>query len=105
MTWKSATFEEVRRKVEADLAACSPEQVSAFLKYAVQPYAAPLIRYGRQETVIVVARKATEVIYWEDVEEGFNLSPIDAGGCILEHRCNQDCLGLALNTWIENRAG
>jgi hypothetical protein len=55
------------------------------------------------ETVIVVARKGKEVIYWEDVEEGFNLSPVAEDGRILEHWCNQDELGLALNAWVEGR--
>jgi hypothetical protein len=55
------------------------------------------------ENVVVAARRGEEVIYWEDVEEGFNLSPIAPDGRILEHWCNQDALGLALNAWIEGR--
>ena len=55
------------------------------------------------ETVVVVARKGEEVIYWEDGEEGFNVSPIAQDGRILEHWCNQDELGHALNAWIDGR--
>ena len=33
-----------------------------------------------REHVIVVARKGSEVIYWEDVEEGFNLSNVSDTG-------------------------
>lgn len=55
------------------------------------------------ETVVVVARKGEEVIYWEDVEEGFNVSPIGEGRRILEHWCNQDELRHALNAWIDGR--
>jgi hypothetical protein len=49
---------------------------------------------------VVVARNGGEVVYWEDVEEGFNLSPIDNNGLIVEHSCNQDDLGIALRPWL-----
>ena len=50
--------------------------------------------------VVVVARNVNEVIYYEDVEDGFNVSPLGPRGEILEHWCNQDELRLALNCWI-----
>jgi len=74
-----------------------------FNRYAVEPYAAPLTRYGKDDTVVVVARNGNEAIYYEDVEEGFNVSPLGPHGEILEHRCNQDELKFALNYWIEGR--
>jgi hypothetical protein len=55
------------------------------------------------ESVVVVARRQDEVIYWEDVEESFNRSPVSTEGKILEHWCNQDELRFALNSWIEGR--
>jgi len=80
-----------------------PSRVDAFEKYAVTPYLAPILRYGKTESLVVVARNGSEVIYWEDVEGGFNVSPVDEDGQILEHWCNQDELGFALNTWIKGR--
>jgi hypothetical protein len=103
MQQHSATIEVVNKLVADDLSLCDPQQIATFKQYAVQPYLAPIVRYGNIESVVVVARRGNEVIYWEDVEEGFNASPIDADGRILEHRCNQDELGLALNGWIEGR--
>jgi hypothetical protein len=102
--WHPATIEEVKKIVRADLADCDEEQIRAFKRYAVEPYVAPILRYGELENVAVVARKGDEVIYWEDVEEGFNLSPIAPNGRILEHWCNQDELRFAINAWIEGRA-
>ena len=43
------------------------------------------------------------MIYCEDEEDGFNVSPVGADGQILEHWCNQDELKYALNYWIEGR--
>ena len=103
MEWKPASIETVERIVQADLGECDREQVSVFERYALPPYPAPIIRYGKAETVIVVARRREEVIYWEDVEDGFNVSPIAPDGRILEHSYNQDDLGLALNAWVEGR--
>jgi hypothetical protein len=104
MEWKPATVEAVKKIIEGDLPACDDEQIATFKKYAVEPYLAPISRCGKMETVVVVARRRDEVIYWEDVEEGFNLSPVTSDGRILEHWCNQDELRLALNAWIEGRA-
>ena len=102
--WSPARVEAVDEIVQQDLAACDAEQEAAFHRYSVEPHAAPILRYGRDEEVIVVARKGNEVLYWEDVEEGFNTSPVDDKGTVLEHSCNQDTLGVALNRWIEDRS-
>jgi len=89
--------------VQNDLAECDDEQVAAFKKYAVEPYPAPIRRHGKMDRVVVIARNRDEAIYWEDVEEGFNLSTVSHDGTILEHWCNQDELRFAFNAWIEGR--
>jgi hypothetical protein len=104
MEWHPATIQEVKKIVRDGLAECDEEQLTAFMRYAVEPYVAPIIRYGKMGNAVVVARKGGEVIYWEDVEEGFNLSPVAPNGRVLEHWCNQDELRFALNAWIEGRA-
>lgn len=100
MSWHPATADEIVKIVAEDLKTCNDNQIATYKKYALEPYAAPILRYGKMETVIIVARKKNEVIYWEDVEEGFNISSLAADGQILEHKCNQDDLGIALNSWI-----
>ena len=101
--WRPATVQEVARIVDKDLRECDAEQIEAFKRYAVEPYLAPIVRYGKMESVVVIARRENEVIYWEDVEDGFNISPVGPDGRILEHCCNQDELGFALDAWIEGR--
>ena len=101
--WHTATIAEVRRLITKDLRACDDKQVGIFEQYGIKPFLAPITRYGKRETVVVVARKGDEVIYYEDMDEGFNVSPISTDGFILEHWCNQDELGFALNTWVEGR--
>ncbi|HKW18227.1 MAG TPA: hypothetical protein VJO35_12035 [Terriglobales bacterium] len=101
MAWEPASIEAVNKIVAADLRQCDPKQIALFEKYKVEPYCARIVRYGNNETVVVVARKGKEVIYWEDVEEGFERSAISEDGLIQEHGTNQNNLGLMLNCWIE----
>jgi hypothetical protein len=103
MEWHPATIDDVRSVLKADLEKCDPQQIAIFSQYSVEPYFAPIQGYGKPDKVVVVARKLAEVIYWEDVEEGFNVSPIGPDGLVLEHSWNQDDLGVALNRWIEGR--
>lgn len=103
LEWQPATIDEVKEIVEEDLKDCDAAQVAVYQKYAVEPFVAPIERYGKVESVVVVARKGNQVIYWEDTEYGFNVSPISEDGRILEHWCNQDELKYALNAWIEGR--
>jgi hypothetical protein len=101
--WRPATIQQVKDILDRDLKSCDSEQADIFGKYKIKPYVSSILRYGKKESVVVVARKGNEAIYWEDVEEGFNVSPVDSEGNILEHWCNQDELGIALNAWIEGR--
>jgi len=103
MAWKPATIDEVKDILRADLKRCNPKQIEIFQQYSVEPYFAPIVRYGKEENVVVVAQKSDEVIYWEDVEEGFNISLAGPGGRIVEHWCNQDDLSVALNRLIQSR--
>lgn len=103
MTWRPATIEEVKRILADDLTSCDAQQLDVFRQYAVDPYRASIERYGKLEEVVVVAQKLEEVMYWEDVEEGFNISRLGSDRRILEHWCNRDDLATALNWWIEGR--
>lgn len=73
-----------------DLKKCGPEQTAIFRQYSVDPFSAPIMRYGELEYAVVIARGSGEVLYWEDAEEGFNLSSVGLDGRILEHWCSQD---------------
>lgn len=94
------TQAELQDLIEEQLADCEPEQVATFEKYRIPLREAPIRRYGKLEHVFIVAERRDEVMYYEDVEHGFNFSPVDAEGRILEHWCNQDELKHALWHWM-----
>jgi hypothetical protein len=101
MEWKASSIEDVRRIVQDDLANCDPRQTAVFEKYRVGPHYAPIARLGGVDHVVVVAKKENQVIYWEDIEEGFGVSQVDTDGKITEQDCNQNDLSLAINAWIQ----
>jgi hypothetical protein len=103
MEWCPATLADVKSILETDLAKCDDQQLATYRRYSVDPHFAPITRFGKIEKVVVVAENSGYAIYWEDVEEGFNISPTGMDGTILEHGCNQDELAYALNHWIEGR--
>lgn len=107
--WRPIEREELEQIIREDLAACTPEQQAVFERYRVPLRKAPIERYGKLEYVFIVAQRGNEVMYFEDIDEGFNFSPIDAEGKILQHWCNQDELTHALWHWMgrpqEDRLG
>ncbi len=100
--WKPITKEELVDLLRAQIRECTPEQVAAFDRYSVPPYRAPILRNSARESVFVVAVRNGEALYYEDVEEGFNFSPLSPAGEILEHWCNQDELKHALSRWVRS---
>ena len=95
--WTPINEEQMRDLLEEQLAACTPDRREIFERYRVPLYRAPLVRYGNKELVFVVAVKDGEALYYEDVEDGFNRSPLSESGDVLEHWCNQDDHSSALN--------
>jgi hypothetical protein len=98
--WQPATREEVQAILDEDLRDCSPEVRATFDTHRVPLRQAPIVRYGNEEHVYIVAQRDDEVLYWEDVDEGFNFSRLDEDGRIVEHWCNQDSLSTAMQHWM-----
>jgi len=97
--WKPIAKNELEALIEEQVQECSSNQKEIFNKYRVPLEEHKIIRYGKPEKVFVVARRDNEAMYFEDVEYGFNFSPLDENGTIKEHWCNQDELKYALSRW------
>ena len=97
--WSPIDKAELEALIAGQLAECDEDLKAIFEKYRVTPYKAKIIRYGSVEEVFIVALKGGEAMYYEDVEEGFNFSPLTADGAIREHRFEQDDLRDALHHW------
>jgi hypothetical protein len=98
-TWRPITAQELQSFIDEQLPECTDAQREIFERYRVPLRPAPLERYGKLESVLIVAQRGNEVMYYEDVDEGFNFSPLETDGRIAQHWCNQDELKHALIRW------
>ena len=83
MSWRPATREEMLAALAAEKADLDPDFLAEFDGYWVEPCAALVRRSGEDEPVFIVARSASRIIFYEDVEESFCLAR-EAGGRLTE---------------------
>ena len=81
-SWSPATADEVAARIEKDLREAPAELAALFSKIRTPLRAVPITRFGNVEYVFIVAEKNGVAVYFEDVEEGFNLSVLAADGSI-----------------------
>ena len=88
-TWQPITVAELEAIVAKQLGDCLPQQQAAFAKYRVPFYPVALARFGAIESALVVAALPRGLLYFEDVEEGFEVGIPDAEGVLPNQGCNQ----------------
>lgn len=87
--WRPLTRAEMEALVTQQLGDCTPDQRAAFAAQRVPFHTVPLHRLGDVEPVWVVAHLAEGWLYYEDVEEGFEVAVPCADGALPEGGCNQ----------------
>src|SRR5688500_17140003 len=95
-TWQPISAAELDAILAAQIGDCSPEQQELSERCKVTPYLVPINRLGNAEAAFVVARVRDLVLYYEDVEEGFNISTLSPDGSIATPGYEQWELGHAL---------
>ena len=95
-TWQPISATELDTLLAAQISDCSPEQREFFERCRVTPYLVPITRLGNTEAVFVVARTGDLVLYYEDVEDGFNISTLAPDGSVATPGYEQWELGHAL---------
>jgi hypothetical protein len=95
-SWKPVTAQELDRIISDGLLSCSANERAVFESHKVMPYSVPIVRLGKVETAFVIAEFGEHVLYYEDVEEGFEMTGLDAAGRIPIQGCNQYSLQMAL---------
>ena len=100
MTWKSITQDQLQTILDEEFVRCTPQQQEILKSHAVPFRKIPIIRSGNKEYVFVVAQRGNEVLYYEDVEGGFEISSLAKDGSIENSGSNQDELCWALKKWV-----
>ena len=89
MNWEPITQTELEREIEIQLAELSPEQRAFFQSILVPLRAVPIVRWGELEKVFVVAEFKEVVVFYEDIEEGFEIATLNESGVISEYGSSQ----------------
>jgi hypothetical protein len=107
VTWEPITLTELESLLSRDLAACSESQRDFFARVRVQPVKWRLSPWGDEGGGFwAVAVHGDRVLWYNDIEGGFNVSNFKVRDQIPEDQywCNQDPLQWALPR-LENDHG
>ena len=89
--WRAIAEQGIQNLIEAAVAQMTKEQRCLFNLIRVDPMKWSLEKWGDAGGGFwVVAVLGNEVIWYNDIEEGFNCSTYSIYGTIDDYRCNQD---------------
>jgi len=94
--WQPISLAELEALMLKGLQCCEPNQKDAFARFRVPFYQVPIRRFGNLESVWVVAELPSGLLYYDDVEEGFELGILGEDGSLKDHGGNQYELSHAL---------
>jgi len=100
--WVPISRSEFESLYQEQLRELSKAELAAFEKYQVPITECQLCRSAEMgyESVFVVARTENGVLYFDDVEHGFNVAFVDASDRILKPGGSQYRLSEAVQTWL-----
>ena len=98
--WMPISRPDFESLFHEELEHCFPEERALFERSRVDLERRPFATRTCLDTAFVVAWHRDEIMYYNDVEGGFNTSPVNEDGSIVHYWCNQDTLQAALHTWL-----
>ena len=100
--WNPISDQDFAKLFDEQYAELDQSQRASFERFRVRPWKATIHRFDEAETefVYVVAQSKDGVLYFDDVEYGFNISAIDSSGTILQPGGNQNTLREAIVQWF-----
>lgn len=101
-TWHPITDDEFRRLFAEQYSELNADERRTFGLFSVTPWKA-IVRRSEEvgdEEVFVVAVTNTGVLYFDDVEYGFNMSPVDGARRLTAAGGSQNTLKGAVVDWF-----
>lgn len=101
-TWKAIREEEFDELLQEQYRELTPEARMLFERYRVPLWKATIRRSetAGDELVFVVAQSGDGILYFDDVEHGFNISTVDEEGRVLHPGGSQATLSEAIDEWF-----
>lgn len=97
MIWKPITFEELSLEISKGEKEMSPENFQFWNEIKFIPTKWTEHEFGDEDGGFwAIAKYKNFVLYYNDIEEGFNISEFENEGKIKEYRAEQDELQFAL---------
>ena len=87
--WKPISLAELEALVAEQLRFCTQSEAEAFTRWRVPFHKVPIHRRGAIESVWAVAELPSGLLYYEDVEEGFEIGAFGTDGALIEAGYNQ----------------
>lgn len=100
--WQPLSLDEFEAMYCQQQAELQPDLLGALLRFRVPVCRATIRRSAEagDESVFVVAKTKYGVLYYDDVENGFNFSPVDADDRLLRPGGSQMDLSDAVRSWL-----
>ena len=103
MSWQSITAEELTALINSELIEFNQQMLSLFESIRVPLESVDIDRNGNIESVYVVAKFDGKILFYEDVEEGFEITTINENSVITEYGFNQFELKHVINQLLHSR--
>lgn len=85
MDWQPITRGQLEVILEKEISSLPARVRELYEKYALTPSLMACSRNGVRESVFVVARKGSQFLFFDDVEEDFGVESTDANGVLPIH--------------------
>lgn len=95
--WQPISLSELKELISQQLAECTHETRAQYVANAIAPQKWDLLPWGDDGGGFwVIAIFGNSVLWYNDIEDGFNTSSYIKEGAIEHYWCNQDMLHIAL---------
>ncbi|MDF0718937.1 hypothetical protein P0M11_02880 [Kaistella sp. PBT33-4] len=95
--WKPITFSELNELIEFAISKMSPDEIKLWKEVSINPEKWQEVELGEEgKGFWAVAITGNLVIWYNDIEEGFNISPYSNYGKIDEYNAEQDELQMTI---------
>ena len=89
MIWEPISKLELTKEIDVQCAPLDDDELDFLNSIKVELEKVKILRSGDIEYVYIVAKLGDTIIFYEDIEEGFEIATLNKNGVISDYGCNQ----------------